>query len=77
MNITAPEPLRNLDVVRALARTVHRPAVVPVPAIALRLTLGEFAGDILGGQRVLPARLRSAGFTFEHADIATAAAAIT
>jgi NAD dependent epimerase/dehydratase family enzyme len=43
---------------------LHRPAAIPVPAFALRLALGQFAEEILGGQRALPTRLSAAGFEF-------------
>lgn len=65
-NLTAPTPVTNAAFTRALGRALHRPAVVPVPAFALRLVVGEFASEILGSQRVLPRRLLEAGFTFQH-----------
>ena len=68
-NLTAPTPVTNREFTRSLARTLHRPALVPVPAFALRLVVGEFAGEILGSQRVLPKRLLEAGFRFEHASV--------
>ena len=46
--------------------TLHRPALLPVPGFALHIVVGEFAEDILGGQRVRPTKLLDAGFTFEH-----------
>lgn len=63
-NATAPTPVTNAEFTRALADALHRPALVPVPALALRLALGEMSGLLLGGQRVLPARLEAAGFAF-------------
>ncbi|MEU3844834.1 TIGR01777 family oxidoreductase [Streptomyces sp. NPDC028635] len=63
-NLTAPEPLTNGEITEAMARVLNRPAALPVPASALRLALGEMAGDVLGSQRVLPARLLRSGFTF-------------
>jgi uncharacterized protein len=66
VNLTAPEPVRNSELIAELARLMKRPAVVPVPKFALRLVLGELAEDALGGQRALPARLSAAGFTFRH-----------
>lgn len=74
VNLTAPHPERNRDVVAALAHALRRPAVLPVPAAALRLVLGEFAGEVLASQRVLPAALSGAGFTFRHPGIGAAAA---
>jgi uncharacterized protein (TIGR01777 family) len=74
VNLCAPQPARNGDVIRALGRALHRPAVLPAPAFALRLVLGEFAGEILASQRVLPARLLESGFTFHHQTVDQAAA---
>jgi uncharacterized protein (TIGR01777 family) len=77
VNLTAPTPEHNVDVIRALARAMHRPALLPAPAFALRIVLGEFAGEILGSQRVLPTRLTESGFTFQHPTIDSAAAWVT
>ncbi len=73
VNLTAPEPRRNGDVVRALARRLHRPAVLPAPALALKVAVGGFADDILASQKVVPRRLLDAGFAFTHADLEAAA----
>ena len=69
VNVTAPNPVRNAEFVAAIARAMHRPAVLPVPALALRLLLGEFAADVLGGQRAVPAALTRAGLAFRDADL--------
>ncbi|MFF9812653.1 TIGR01777 family oxidoreductase [Streptomyces sp. NPDC014006] len=69
VNLTAPRPLTNGEITEAMARVLHRPAPLPVPAAALRLALGEMAGDVLGSQRVLPTRLLRSGFTFAFPDI--------
>jgi NAD dependent epimerase/dehydratase family enzyme len=74
VNLTAPEPARNVDVARALASALHRPAIVPIPAAALRLLLGGFADDILGSQRLLPRALVTDGFQHRHRTIDDAAA---
>lgn len=67
VNAVAPEPVRNADLTRALARELRRPALIPAPAFALRLLFGEMADAmILVSQRVAPDRLRDAGFTFRH-----------
>nr|WP_306337513.1 TIGR01777 family oxidoreductase [Streptomyces sp. KL118A] len=63
-NLTAPEPLTNREVTAAMGRVLHRPTLLPAPAPALRLVLGEMAGDVLGSQRVLPTRLLDSGFAF-------------
>ncbi|SFO27337.1 hypothetical protein SAMN05660359_02423 [Geodermatophilus obscurus] len=73
VNLTGPEPVRNSDFVRDLAAAVSRPAVLPVPAVALRLALGEFGrSSVLAGQRAVPARLQSAGYRFTHGDLPSA-----
>lgn len=75
-NVVAPEPVTNAAFTKALARALHRPAIVPVPAFALRLALGEMAQEtVLASQRVLPKRLIDAGFTFSYPDIDSGIAA--
>lgn len=69
VNLTAPAPATSAEVTRTLGRVVHRPALLPVPAPALRIVLGEFSNDVLGSQRVLPAVLQHAGFDFRHTDL--------
>ncbi|MFJ2743888.1 TIGR01777 family oxidoreductase [Streptomyces sp. NPDC087440] len=64
VNLTAPEPVTNKEVTAAMARALHRPALFPVPKAALRIALGELAGDVLGSQRVVPGRLLESGFSF-------------
>ncbi len=66
VNLTGPEPARNREVAHALGRALKRPALLPAPAFALRIVLGEFAGEVLVSQRVEPAKLADAGFTFTH-----------
>jgi len=77
VNATAPAPTRHREVVAALAAALHRPAVLPVPAAALRLALGQFASDILGSQRVLPEVLTESGFEFHHGDVTEVAEWVT
>ncbi|AEW93679.1 hypothetical protein SCATT_13080 [Streptantibioticus cattleyicolor NRRL 8057 = DSM 46488] len=64
VNLTAPEPVTNREVTAAMGRVLRRPAFAAVPEAALRLALGELAGDVLASQRVVPARLSASGFTF-------------
>ncbi|MFQ6144012.1 TIGR01777 family protein [Streptomyces seoulensis] len=64
VNLTSPQPLTNREITAAMGRVLHRPALLPVPAAALRAALGEMAGDVLGSARVLPARLLESGFSF-------------
>jgi uncharacterized protein (TIGR01777 family) len=73
VNLCAPEPARNREVIAALGRWAHRPTVLPVPPVALRLALGELAGDVLASQRVFPRRLLGAGFPFAHGTLDDAA----
>ena len=69
-NLTAPEPARQIDVTRAAARALRRPAWLPAPAFALRLALGRVADALLlSSQRAIPERLLDAGFGFEDRTI--------
>jgi uncharacterized protein len=69
VNLTAPNPATNLELSRTLGRVLHRPAVLPVPALALRLLYGEMAQIVLTGQRVLPARLQATGYEFKQPEL--------
>jgi uncharacterized protein len=73
-NMTAPNPARSRDFAKAFGRALHRPAVLPAPAFALRLLFGREMADtaLLGGQRVLPSRLLEMGFRFRHPDLDSA-----
>ena len=73
-NACAPETIRNTDFTQTLARTLHRPAVLPAPAWALRLALGEMSVLLLGGERLMPRRTQEAGFTWQHPTLAGALA---
>jgi len=66
INGTAPVPVSNLQFSRDLAAVLHRPCVLPIPVLALRMMFGEVADVIAGGQRVLPRKLRRTNFEFEH-----------
>jgi uncharacterized protein (TIGR01777 family) len=75
LNGTAPMPVTNADFTRALGAALGRPAVLPAPAFALRLMLGEMADPLLlTGQRVVPERARAQGFTFRHGTLPEALA---
>jgi uncharacterized protein (TIGR01777 family) len=66
-NFVAPEPARNSDFTTTLARVLHRPALFPVPELALRIAFGEMATNtILASQLVVPKKLTGAGFQFRH-----------
>jgi uncharacterized protein len=69
VNACAPQPVRNADFTRVLARTLRRPALLPAPGFALRLALGGFGAALLHSQRALPAALQSTGFRFRHAEL--------
>lgn len=66
MNATAPEPVTNAEFTKELAAAVHRPAIFPVPKIALKLLFGEMAGMLLASQRVIPESAHLVGFVFQH-----------
>ena len=71
-NACAPEPVRNREFARRLGRALHRPALLPVPALLLKAGLGEMSTLLLGGQRARPVRLLAAGFTFRFNDLQSA-----
>ena len=76
VNLTAPAPVTNAEFTRALGRAVHRPAILPAPAFALRLALGQMADEaLLSSARVFPNRLAGAGFQFAHSSVEAALAA--
>jgi len=75
INIAAPNPVTNAEFTRELGRAVHRPALIPAPAFALRLAFGEMAGEaLLASTRAVPKRLLDAGFQFAHPTLALALA---
>jgi uncharacterized protein (TIGR01777 family) len=72
VNATAPDPVTNDEFTRRLARAVHRPAIFPVPAFALKLVFGEMSEVLLDSQRVLPAAAQAVGFTFLYPELSAA-----
>ena len=72
VNLTAPDPVTNAEVTAAMGRVLGRPTVLPVPAFALKVALGEFSEDVLGSQRVLPTVLERDGFAWSDASIDSA-----
>jgi uncharacterized protein len=77
VNVTSPDPVPNMEFARSLGRAMHRPSVLPTPAFALRLMLGEMAdGLLLSGQRAVPAKASGAGFAFRHAHLDEALASL-
>ena len=65
-NACAPAPVTNGEFSKALGRALHRPAIAPVPAFAIRLLYGEMASIVTSGVRMLPAAATAHGFTFRH-----------
>jgi uncharacterized protein (TIGR01777 family) len=76
INAVAPQPVTNADFTHALAAALHRPAILHVPAFALRLMLGEMATLLLDGQRVVPERADQLGFQFRYRTLDAALAKI-
>jgi len=72
VNFTAPNPVRNRDLTRALGRVLHRPAFITAPEFMIRLVMGEFGDSLLTGQKVFPQRLLDASFKFDFPTIETA-----
>jgi uncharacterized protein (TIGR01777 family) len=77
VNVAAPEPVTNSELSKALGRVLRRPAVLPVPAAALRLLYGEMATIVITGARVIPRRLQELGYRFRHRDLDEALRAVT
>jgi uncharacterized protein (TIGR01777 family) len=71
-NATAPNPVRNAEFTKELARTLGRPALFPVPPLALKLAFGEFAQHMIDSARVVPEALLAAGFRFRHPELGEA-----
>ena len=69
VNASSPQPVTNEQFTRALARSVHRPALLPVPRFAMRLLLGEMADFMFTSLRVVPEAAERAGFRFEYPEI--------
>ena len=69
VNAVCPEPVRNTDFTRSLARAVHRPAILPAPAFALRLALGELSRVMLDSIRVIPEVALTAGYSFRYPNV--------
>jgi uncharacterized protein (TIGR01777 family) len=72
LNATAPNPVRNRDLARAIGRALRRPSALPVPELGLKLLFGELSGAIATGQRVLPRKALELGFHFRYPELAPA-----
>jgi hypothetical protein len=75
VNLTGPYPVTNAEFTKELGRALHRPAPWIVPGFALKVVLGEFAEEVLGGQRAVPTKLHDSGFEFAHRQLPEALAA--
>jgi uncharacterized protein len=69
INLSAPEPVTNGELSKALGRVLRRPAVLPVPAPALRALYGEMSSIVTTGVRMVPARLQELGYEFRQPDL--------
>jgi len=69
VNAVAPQAVTNAEFTRALARVLRRPAIVPVPAFALRLALGEMGAVLMHSQRVLPRRALDSGYRYRYPEL--------
>jgi uncharacterized protein len=74
VNATAPNPATNKEFSRALGRALHRPALAPVPALAIRALYGEMAAIVVTGQRAVPERTQALGYRFRHPELGAALA---
>ena len=72
LNATVPNPVTMKEFAAALGRTLGRPAIFPVPAFVLKILLGEMAGMLLTGQRVLPKRALGYGYSFKYPELGPA-----
>jgi len=72
VNVVSPNPVRNAELSEEIARTLHRPCLLPVPALALRVALGTLSDELLGSRRGVPQRMLDARFEFAHAELAPA-----
>ena len=72
VNLVSPQPLHQAEVMKALGAALGRPALLPAPAVALKLVLGGFADDILASERIMPSVLTASGFVFDHDTIESA-----
>ncbi len=73
VNMVAPHPVTNAEFTHTLAHSLHRPAILPAPEVALRAAMGEMADEaLLASARVFPEQLTQAGFSFQHAQLAAA-----
>ena len=72
VNLAAPEPVTNKELSRALGRALHRPAIAPVPGLAVKALYGEMASIVTTGHRAVPAQLVELGYDFRRPDLGPA-----
>jgi NAD dependent epimerase/dehydratase family enzyme len=73
VNAVSPNPVTNAEFTSTLASVLHRPAIFPVPAFAVKLIFGEMGEELfLGSQRVQPAKLLASGYQFKHPELRNA-----
>ncbi|MEV1333077.1 TIGR01777 family oxidoreductase [Micromonospora costi] len=72
VNVVGPAPVTNAEFTKELARQLHRPAFLPIPALALKVVLGGFSHEPLSSSRVLPGVLTRAGFQYRYPDLRSA-----
>jgi len=77
VNLTAPEPVTNAELSKALGRVLKRPAVAPVPAFAIKALYGEMASIVTSGVRAVPKRLQDLGYAYRRPDLEGALRAAT
>jgi uncharacterized protein (TIGR01777 family) len=77
VNVTAPEPVTNRDFSKTLGRVLRRPAIAPVPALAVRALYGEMAMIVTTGQRAVPQRLLDLGYRFRRPELEDALRTVT
>ena len=77
LNVSAPEPVTNKELSKALGRVLRRPAVAPVPALAVKALYGEMATIVTTGQRAVPKRLTELGYDFKRPDLEEALRDVT
>jgi len=69
VNATAPNPLRQKEFAKVLGKVLHRPAILPTPAFAIKMVLGGFASELLSSKRVLPKKAGETGYSFQYPDL--------
>jgi uncharacterized protein len=74
VNLTAPNPVTNAEFTRAMGALLHRPTVLPVPPMVLKLALADFSSELLGSIRALPTKLQDSGFAFQDPTVREALA---